>query len=269
MLFDLTGRGRRRTVRIVYTGLALLFAVSFVGLGVGTSGGGGFIEALFGGKGSSVNSTNYSAQLKAARKLTETQPNSAAAWSGLIHTVLLQAATEGNYVSDAATGAEGFTSNAHALLVEAQEAWRHYLKLDPHHPSADVAREAIRVYTTPGGLSDPQAALQAMQVIVAASPPAAGLYSQLAVYAYQAKDDKLGDAVSKKALALAPGGERTVLENYLSKAKSSANGSAESSAAGGAKTVTIPASKGATGGKTVTIPTSSLPKGTVTTPAKK
>ena len=32
MLFDLRGRGRRRTVQVIYIGLALLFGVGFVGL---------------------------------------------------------------------------------------------------------------------------------------------------------------------------------------------------------------------------------------------
>ena len=35
MLFDLRGRGRRRAVRVIYMGLALLFGVGFVGFGVG------------------------------------------------------------------------------------------------------------------------------------------------------------------------------------------------------------------------------------------
>jgi hypothetical protein len=252
MLFDLTGRGRRRTVRIVYTGLALLFAVSFVGFGVGTSGGGGFIEALF-GKGGSSSGVSYSSQLKTARRLSAAQPANPNAWTGLIHTALLQTTTEGNYVTNGVEGA--FTPKARPLLLEVQSAWRRYLKLTPHNPSANVAREVMRVYATPGGLSEPQQALKTWQIVVAGSPPEAGLYSQLAVYAYQANNKPLGDRASKKAIKLAPAGERTLIENTLAKAKSTPNLGAEGAA-------------GATAGKTAGAPAPTAPRGTSTTPAK-
>ncbi len=46
MLFDLRGRGRRRTVRVIYVGLALLMGVGLVGFGVGGGfGGGGILNA--------------------------------------------------------------------------------------------------------------------------------------------------------------------------------------------------------------------------------
>ena len=43
MLFDLRSGGRRRTVKVVYLGLALLMFVGFVGFGIGSSGLGGGI----------------------------------------------------------------------------------------------------------------------------------------------------------------------------------------------------------------------------------
>ena len=49
MLFDLRGRGRRRTVRILYIGLAVLIGLGLVGFGVGTGfGGGGIFSAATG-----------------------------------------------------------------------------------------------------------------------------------------------------------------------------------------------------------------------------
>lgn len=274
MLFDLTGRGRRRTVQIIYAGLALIFLVGAVGFGVGGGLGGGGVFDAFNGNGGSGSSVSYQSQLKKARKLTETQPNNPGAWSGLIHTTLLQAGTGENYVSNGVEG--GFTPKAHALLVDVEKAWQRYLKLNPH-PSSNVANEVLRVYASPGGLSDPKAALKAMKIVVAGRPPSTGLYSQLAVYAYQAGDKHLGESAAKKAIKLAPAGERTVLENYLAKAKSNPYGSAE---AGASQTVSVPASalKGArTKGGTVTLPSSALPKGatgqtgtsTAPAPAKK
>jgi hypothetical protein len=248
MLFDLTGRGRRRTVRVVYSVLALIFLVGFVGFGVGNFGGGGVLEAINGKGGSGGGGTSYESQIKQYKKLTVQQPNDSEAWSKLIHYSLLQAATGDNYNSTEAT----FTTKAHPLLVQVQQAWQHYLALNPHHPSGDVANEVLRVLG-PTGLNDPVAGVQAMKIVIAGRPPSAGLYSELAVLAYQAKDKSLGEQSAKKALKLAPAGERTVLENYLAKAKLNPSGGAESSAA--------------STGQTVTVPASSLPKGTATAPA--
>ena len=48
MLFDLRSAGRRRTVKIVYLGLALLMFVGFVGFSIGSSGlSGGIVDAIW------------------------------------------------------------------------------------------------------------------------------------------------------------------------------------------------------------------------------
>jgi hypothetical protein len=276
MLFDLTGRGRRRTVRIVYSGLALLFLLGFVGFGVGSFGGGGIAE-LFGNKGEGGGGPNYEAQVKAAKKLTVEQPNNPASWSGLIHATLLQSREGENYNSTENT----FTAKAAPLLGQIHVAWQHYLKLNPHHPSPELATEVLLIYTTPGGLQEPAEAVKALKVEITGRAPSATLYYDLAVLSYQAKDNAEGDRAAKKALALAPAGEQTILKNYLAKAKAgttaTASGGTTLTTKGG-QTVTIPASKlpkGATkGGQTVTIPSSAL-KGvtknsgsvTATTPA--
>jgi tetratricopeptide (TPR) repeat protein len=275
MLFDLRGRGRRRTVRVVYSGLALLFLLGFVGFGVGSiggGGGGGVVEALFGNK-EGGGGTNYESQVKAAKKLTVQQPQNSAAWGQLIHAVLLQAGGGENYNSTE----NSFTSKAQPLLRQIHEAWQHYLKLNPQHPSSELAAEVLRVYTTPGGLNEPAEAMKALKIEIANRPPSASLYYDLAVLAYQANDKSEGDRASKKALALAPASEKATLKTYLAKAKA---GNSTTGASGGGtvittkngQTVTIPSSdlKGATqgsGGKTVTIPSSALPKGVATAPA--
>jgi hypothetical protein len=226
--------------------LALIFLVGFVGFGVGSFGGGGFLEAINGKGGSGE--VSYSSRLKQAKKLTVQQPGNAAAWSGLIHVSLLQAGTGENYNS-----VEGaFTPKARALLVQVQQAWQHYLTLNPHHPSADVANEVLRALG-PAGLNDAKSAVKAMQIVIAGRPPSAGLYSELALLAYRAKDKALGERSAKKAIKLTTPGERTIVENYLAKAKASPNGGAESSASATPQTVTVPAS--------------SLPKGTTTSTA--
>jgi hypothetical protein len=274
MLFDLTGRGRRRTVRIVYSGLALLFLLGFVGFGVGSFGGGGVAELFGEGKGN-VGETDYSSQVKKARKLTEQQPSNAAAWSGLIHYTLLQSRTGENYNSTE----NAFGPKAQPLLLQVQSAWQHYLKLTPHHPSSELAAEVLLIYATPGGLPNPPEALKALKIEIAGRPPSATLEYRLAEAAYAAHDVQEGDLAAKKAVALAPAGERTILQNYLSKAKATAaaqlHGTKTGTAPGG-QTVTVPASqlpKGATSGQTVTLPASALKgikgvtTGSATTPA--
>ena len=57
MLFDLRSRGRRRTVQVVYLGLAILFGGGLILFGVGTGSGGGLLNAFTGnGSSSSQNS---------------------------------------------------------------------------------------------------------------------------------------------------------------------------------------------------------------------
>lgn len=262
MLFDLTGRGRRRTVRVIYGGLALIFLLGFVGFGVGSFGGGGFFEALNGNE-NSGGSIDYQSRIKKDKQLAARQPDNAAAWSKLIHDTLLQAGTGQNFNATEGT----FTPKAQPLLQQVQHAWQRYLALTPRHPSSDVANEVLRALG-PTGLNDPTGALRAMKIVIASRPPSAGLYSELAVIAYRAKDKRLGEQAAKKALKLAPAGEKTVLENYLARAKADPNGEAETRAAA-QQTLTVPATGGKGGAGTAAPPqgTTSAPSTTTGAPA--
>jgi hypothetical protein len=51
MLFDLRGRGRRRTVQIIYLSLALLMGGGLVLFGIGGATSGGLVDAIQGGSG--------------------------------------------------------------------------------------------------------------------------------------------------------------------------------------------------------------------------
>jgi hypothetical protein len=220
MLFDLRGRGRRRTVRIVYLGMALLFGVGFIGFGVGVgSGGGGILNALTGNEGSS--SVGFTSQIKQDRKLVHQQPNNVKAWGSLVRDTVRQAGTAGNY----SEAKEGFTSKARPVLNEAQQAWQHYLTLKPSgSESATLANEMIQLLGGSGGLNQPVEAEQAMQIVIAARPPSAALYAQLAEFAYQAKDSSQGDLASKQSLALAPAAQRPRLKEELVAIKANPKG---------------------------------------------
>jgi hypothetical protein len=216
MLFDVRGRGRRRVVRVVYIGLALLFLLGFVGLGVGSFGGGGILSSLTNNEGSS--STSFSGQIKKYKKLTERQPSNLAAWEGLTKNLLHEGAGEA-YV----TSAGAVTSKGKALFNQTAQAWSSYIALNPPKPSIELAKEMLRVYGAEG-LNQSAQAVQVLQLIVAAEPSNASFYAQLAEYAYRAKNVRVGDLASEKAVSLAPATERTRVKSELAEVKKNPSG---------------------------------------------
>src|ERR1700676_3920864 len=113
MLFDLRGRGRRRTVRAIYIGLALLMGVGLVGFGVGGGlGGGGLFNSV--GNGEGAGNTTYGNQIKKYRKLTAQQAGNAAAWEELTKAIVHESS---NFTQN------GVTPRGKELFKEAAQAW--------------------------------------------------------------------------------------------------------------------------------------------------
>lgn len=211
MLFDLRGRGRRRTVQAVFLGMALLFMLSFVGLGIGGGfGSGGILNAFTENSGS--NSASFAGKVAAAQKRTQRHPSEAAAWAALAEAQLHQA-SEPEYITVAGER-EQYTSKGLKLLTEVSSSWNTYLKLEPHHANAELAQKIASVYSEQG-LSQPAEAVRALQIAIAGKPPSAGLYSELAVSAYEARHTSEGDLATGKALKLMPAGERPRAKKYL------------------------------------------------------
>src|SRR5690349_21638945 len=103
MLFDLRSRGRRRTVRIIYGGLALLMFVGLVGVGVGAGNGvGGILNAFTGNGSTTAQKQVISQQERQALRATRADPSNAAAWGQLLQARWTAAGQGANY--DAATG---------------------------------------------------------------------------------------------------------------------------------------------------------------------
>lgn len=254
MLFDLRARGRRRTVQVVYVSLALLFLVGFVGFGVGVGGGGGSspIEAIFGNKEGSSNSS-YSKQISAAEARTHKAPGEAAGWAALADARLHQA--NGGEFFDEAT--QQFTSKGKEQLSRAADAWSRYLALNPVKPDIKVAQDMLRAFGEEG-LNQPAAAVQAIQLVIAAKPPTAALYGFLAKYAYQAKNTRVADLASKKAVSLTPAKDRKQVEGELARLKANPTGNPSKEAF-----------TGTTNGKVYTVKVGSKGEGTVlkTSPA--
>jgi hypothetical protein len=220
MLFDLRSRGRRRTVQAVYVGLALLFLVGFLGFGVGGGfGGGGILENVFGNKEGS-RSSSYSSQISAAEKRIHKNPNDAAGWAALADAQFHEA--NGSEFYDETT--HKFTSDGKALLAKIANAWSRYMALNPPKPNLTVAQEMLSVFGQEG-LNQPAQNVQLLQqVVIPAKPPSAALYGDLAVFAYQANNTRVGDLASKKTLDLTPSGQRSQVKQQLERVKANPSG---------------------------------------------
>jgi hypothetical protein len=210
MLFDLRARGRRKTVQVVYLGLALLFLLGFVGFGVGVGGGGGGIfNALTENGGSS--SANFAAKVEAAQKRTKQHPTEAAAWKALVEAQFHQASEPGDITTVGET--EKYTAQGKALLAKLAKSWNTYLKLETSHPDTELAARISGIFGEQG-LSQPASETQALQIAVKGNPTVR-LYSALAVSAYKAGNLKVGDAAARKTVSLAPAAERAKVKKYL------------------------------------------------------
>jgi hypothetical protein len=215
MLFDLRARGRRRTVQVVYLGLALLFLLGFVGFGVGVGGGGGGIFNALTENGGS-NSANFAAKVEAAQKRTRQHPSDPAAWAALIEAQFHQA-SEPEYFHASAGGTgetEAYTAKGKALLAKIAGSWNTYLKLETSHPSSELARKMAGAFSEQG-LAQPAAETRALQVAVASGAPSALLYRTLAESAYKAGNLKVGDAATRKTVSLSPAASRKEVKKYL------------------------------------------------------
>jgi predicted Zn-dependent protease len=212
MLFDLRGRGRRRTIQGVYLGLALLMGGGLVLFGVGTGTGGGGLLNAFSGNGSGSNQNQVvSQQEQTALKAVKLNPTSAAAWSGLVQARWTAAGQGSNYNS--ATGT--FTASGKKELAGAAQAWQRYLQLTKT-PDPNLAVLAARTYAA---LGDYSAEASAWEVETVATPNQPKGYECLAASAYAAKQIRKGDLAASKALALVPKSTRAVLKTQLQQAK--------------------------------------------------
>lgn len=213
MLFDLRGRGRRRTVQAVYLGLALLIGGGLILVGVGTgSGNGGLLNAFNGGGSSSGQKAVVSQQEQQAIKATQETPNSAAAWANLVQARWTSAGQGSNFNSS--TGQ--FTKSGLHELTLATQDWQHYLALNKN-PDPNLAVLAARAYA---GLQNYAGEASAWDVETLADPTAVKGFECLAASAYAAGQTRKGDLAQAKALSLVPKAQQTLLKNQLQQAKS-------------------------------------------------
>jgi hypothetical protein len=217
MLFDLRGRGRRRTVRVIYSGLALLIGLGLVGFGIGGGfGGGGLLNAASNNEGSS--SASFASQIKQYRKTTQAQPKNVAAWEGLTKALLHEAGGSA-YVSESGV----VTPKGKELLRQAAQSWSSYIALNPPKPNTELAQLMVTHVYNEQGLNEPAQAVQALQIVLATRPKSAALWAALAEYAYKAQNQRIGDLAASKAVGLAPATQKTRLKKELAEVRKTPN----------------------------------------------
>jgi hypothetical protein len=213
MLFDLRGRGRRRTVQAVYLGLAIILGGGLILFGVGAGNGtGGILNAFTGNGSGGAQSQAVSAQEKAALKATKANPNNANAWSQLV-SARWTSATGDNANYDSTTGQ--FTAAGKKELASLIAAWDRYQALTKS-PQANTAILAARAYAK---LNQYSSAAGAWETVAAGNPNEASAFECLTVNSYAAGDTRKGDLAAAKAEELLPKANRTTIKQTFTQAK--------------------------------------------------
>jgi len=230
VLFDLQSPRRRRFIRVVFGGLALIFAISFVFLGVGTGGGGFSFSDLFGG-GSGSSSTAFDGDIKDAQAKLAVNPNDTTTLASLVQ--LQYSAANSNTDSNGAPTSDGVEH-----LREAADAWNKYVKASKGNISPTAAVYALNTFdllarldfsqartdtSTTEALADINAAVddwnsaaQAQQVLIEKQPnkTTSNSYATLAQYLYLAGDTKGGDQAAAQAKAV-KGADASTIDSQL------------------------------------------------------
>jgi hypothetical protein len=217
VLFDLRGRGRRRTVQGIYLALAILMGGGLVLFGVGGNVSGGLLDALKDNP-QSGNSDVFVKRLKAAEKLVVAQPKNAQAWANVVKLRYQVAGTGDSY--DDSTGS--FTPKGKAELQAVDRAWTRYLDLDPKKIDTTAANYMVNAYA-PNALNQTDKLVRAYELVIdSTAKPTFDQYRNLAIYSYVAGQTRKGDLARGKALELAPKDQRSVVKQQIDAQKSEA-----------------------------------------------
>ncbi|HLI60679.1 MAG TPA: hypothetical protein VKV21_13545 [Solirubrobacteraceae bacterium] len=213
MLFDLRSRGRRRTVQVVYVGLAVLIGAGLVLFGVGTgTGGGGLLGGLTGSNSGSNGGNAVTAQVKHAVARAKQNPHSASAWANLV-AARFSAANSVGYNSNTST----YTATGKQQLRLLTEAYGHYSAL-VKTPNANTATLAAKAYTQ---LSEWSRASAAYQSVLQTSPGNILYLRCVAMTSYAAKNDRVGQLAETRLLQKLPKSVRKENKAVVDQAKTS------------------------------------------------
>lgn len=192
MLFDLRGRGRRRTVQVIYVSLAILMGGGLVLFGIGGDVQGGLLDAFREDSGS--DNEVVEKQVEDAEKRVRANRGDAAAWAVLARAKFQLAGQTDGYDATSRT----FGGRSRQVAVDATRAWEQHLRLAKGKPNADVAALMTQAYIS---LDQPAGAVRTQEIVIDATEnPGFGQYSALAQYAYFAGQMRKGDLATQKAL---------------------------------------------------------------------
>jgi hypothetical protein len=218
MLFDLRSGGRRRTIKFVYGGLALLMFVGFVGFGIGSSGLSGSIGDLLRDQSGSTGDVDaverLTTSVQNADAKTKSAPSDPAAWAALAQARVRLAQVGDNFDN----AANNYTPEGRRQLTAAGTAWDKYIALNPPTPDERLARSMTQAFLA---LEQPDKAVGAQEIITEIEPEA-NTFTNLALLAYQAGQVRKGDLAKDKALELTEPDMREALKGQLEQAKQSA-----------------------------------------------
>jgi hypothetical protein len=225
VLFDLRSGKRRRVVQIVFGGLALLFAVGFVGFGIGGEQQGGILDALgLGGddSGGDVESV-YQRQIDAAERRLEQDPKDQAALLDAARYRFLAGQEE--LEVDEEGGTVALTEEAREEWNAALDSWETYVRTDPGNVDAQVANQMICAYVPLLPQCGVQAPTDAVNLggaadtarLLAEDDPTATNFAQLASFLFFDGEINAGQEAVERALAEAKPDEREQLEKDLAR----------------------------------------------------
>lgn len=234
MLFDLRGR-RRRFVKAIYLGLAVLLGGGLVLFGIGGDVQGGLFDAFRDGHGGGNQAIEESAE--DARTTAEQNPENPRVWAVLAEKEYQLAGVTEGFQEE--TGQ--FTGASREQLVKAERAWDKHLELAGEDPNANAASLMRNVFSS-AGLNKPEKAVRAQEIVIEANPDAGfGDYANLAVLAYQAGQNRKGDLAAERAEELAPKDQKDAVKQSIESAKAQA---LTQSAQGAAQQAPAPAESG-------------------------
>jgi hypothetical protein len=215
MLFDLRGRGRRRTVQAIYLTLAILMGGGLVLFGIGGETAGGLLDGLGLTQGGSGNTGDdaFQKRIERAQKQTRQSPRNPAAWAALARAHYQLAGLGDNFNSET----QQFTSEGKKQLQKAAAAWERYLALKPARPDDGLASFMVQAYDTTG-LNQAAKGVQAAEIVATARPSPAS-YCFYAAFAYAAEQARIGDLATAEAIKRSPPAIRRQVKTTLAQAK--------------------------------------------------
>jgi hypothetical protein len=216
MLFDLRGRGRRRTIQGIYLFLALLMGGGLVFFGVGGTGVGLFNNDNNGSSGGS--GTNpITAQLKTAQRRVRLQPKNPAAWAFLTRQLYANAQSGKNIDQNT----QKLTASGVVQMRQADAAFQRYLALNPPKLDVGLIRLMISAYGA-GGLNNPAKATTAAEALTQAQPKSWPAFAQLAISAFQAGQTHKSALAEQAAVDLGTSkAQKSAIKSYVDQQKAS------------------------------------------------